>query len=595
MTNFRFSNNSAFLINRKGIILFIAFLALNLFSVAGQAQKAVKEPLFSESKPLDLGSLTSTSFLPVKEAYQPDAWFEEQDLIIQWNIAPEYYLYRDRTFFSGVNLGEEGAVFEQGTLILDEFFQKEMVVYRHSTQMRMPNFAAENPGTSLLTIEAQGCADAGLCYPPTDFWFEIDAEQRSTLYAKQMPEFLNISSANTLVQSEEISNLFLAVIFAFVGGLILNLMPCVFPILAIKALKISNASESMSNRIKEAGAYTAGILTTVLLIAGIMLAIRAGGAQIGWGFQLQSPAVILALTSLFFIIGLSFSGWIEWGARFAGVGQRLTEDGKPLQSFFTGVLAMIVASPCSAPFMAAALGYAISQPASISLPVFASLGLGMATPLMLLYLLPGFASLLPKPGTWMATLKQFLAFPMYLTCIWLIWVFTAQVGATGAAFAMTGLCILAMTIWLYGKSETTPSRIVAFASLVVAALLMFGSLEQTPAKRSDQSFTLAELDQQVGGAQPIFLDVTADWCISCQFNEQRVLHSPDIQKLFEQQKVIYLVADWTNANPEISQLLDRYQRVGIPLYLYFPPNRQVPVLLPQILSKRIVRQLFRQP
>ena len=563
--------------------------------MAGQAEIPVQEPLFSDSKPPELGSLASSSFLPVKQAYQPDAWFEQQDLVIQWNIAPQYYLYRDRTFFSGVSLSEEGAVYEQGTLILDEFFQKKMVVYRHSTQMRLPKFAAANPGTSLLTIEAQGCADAGLCYPPTDFWFEIDVEQKSASYAEQMPESLNISSANTLVQSEEISNLFLAVIFAFAGGLILNLMPCVFPILAIKALKISNASESMSNRIKEAGAYTAGILTTVLLIAGIMLTIRAGGAQIGWGFQLQSPAVILALTSLFFIVGLSFSGWIEWGARFAGVGQRLTEDGKPLQSFFTGVLAMIVASPCSAPFMAAALGYAISQPATVSLLVFAFLGLGMAAPLILLYLLPGFAALLPKPGAWMETLKQFLAFPMYLTCIWLIWVFSAQMGTTGAAFAMAGLCILAMTIWLYGKSETTPSRIVAFASLVVAALLMFGSLEQTPAKRSAQSFTLAALDQQVGGAQPVFVDVTADWCISCQFNEQRVLHSPDIQKLFEQQKVIYMVADWTNANPEISQLLDRYQRVGIPLYLYFPPNRQVPVLLPQILSKRIIRQLFRQP
>jgi len=394
-----------------------------------------------------------------------------------------------------------------------------------------------------------------------------------------------------IVMEAGVSNLFLAILFAFAGGLILNLMPCVFPILAIKALKISNASEDISTRLKEAGAYTAGILTTVLIIAGILIAARAGGAQVGWGFQLQSPSVILALTTLFFIIGLSFSGLIEFGARFTGVGQGMTEEGKPLKSFFTGALA-IVASPCSAPFMAAALGYAISQPAAISLLVFASLGLGMAAPLILLYLIPSFASLLPKPGAWMETLKQFLAFPMYLTCIWLIWILIAQVGATGAALSMASLCLLTMAVWLYGKSETKSSRVASIISFAGAVMLAISSLQQTAPKSPTNAFNLTELDQKIGGTRPVFLDVTADWCITCKFNESRVLYSSDIQRLFEQKEVIYLIADWTNENPEITKLLDRYQRAGIPLYLYFAPNETTPVILPQVLTKEMMRELF---
>ena len=575
-------------------------VALCIISLPANSQ------ILAKNKSLSPGSLTPAEFLPVKEAYQPEAWFEGDDLIIRWNIAPEHYLYRDRTFFSGQGLQHEGAIFAEGLLVQDEFYQKEMVVYRGSTEMQLRRLG----GDGVLTIEAQGCADAGLCYPATDFWFEIDGESRGVVYSEEMPLSLKGASpapAGTIKSAPRIANLLAALILAFAGGLILNLMPCVFPILAIKALTISSAPESPGLRLKEAGAYTAGILTTVLIIAGILIAVRAGGAQVGWGFQLQSPPVILTLTILFFVIGLSFSGWIEFGARFAGIGQSLTGEGRPLKSFFTGVLAMIVASPCSAPFMAAALGYAISQPAGISLLVFAGLGLGVAAPLILLYLVPGFAALLPKPGAWMETLKQFLAFPMYLTCIWLIWVLIAQVGATGAAFAMASLCLLTMTIWLYGKysderfrndsSRSKKSRgyltgITACISFGAAVFLALGSLQQTAPKPSGTAFSLSDLDRRTGGSQPVFLDVTADWCITCKFNESRVLYSPDIQALFEQQGVFYLVADWTNENPEITRLLHRYQRAGIPLYLYFAPGESSPIILPQILTKKMLRNLF---
>lgn len=543
---------------------------------------------------LDLNSLTTTEFLPVKEAYQPNAWFEGEDLVIQWNIAPEYYLYRDRTFFSSSELQFLEAEFEEGQVIHDEFFDKEMVVYRGATQMRLPGIS----GDGFISIEAQGCADAGLCYPPTDFWFEVNTSTLDTAYYEQQPAELLAQTASvqqtnaTTLANNNVGSLLIAIAMAFLGGLILNLMPCVFPVLAIKALKISSASESFSERAKEAGAYTAGILTTVLLIAGILILVRAGGAQVGWGFQLQSPTMVLALTALFFLIGLSFSGWIEFGVRFAGMGQSLTEEGRPLKSFFTGVLAMVVASPCSAPFMAAALGYAINQPTTISLTVFASLGLGMAFPLILLYMVPACAAMLPRPGAWMETFKQFLAFPMYLTCIWLIWVLIAQVGATGAALAMAALCMLAMAVWILNHTEKFYGRIYSLISLGLAVLLSAYALKQTTASATSERFELATLDAAVGGSQPVFLDVTADWCITCKFNESRVLYTSEIQTLFEEQNVLVVIADWTNENPEITALLDRYQRVGIPLYLYFPPGETSPEILPQVLTKDMLRKLF---
>lgn len=555
---------------------------------------------FSTNNSLDFSGLSNTEFLPVKEAYQPDAWFDGADLVIQWNIAPDYYLYKDRTFFNNSTFNEsdlkyEQALFEQGLLIQDEFYQKEMVVYRQSTEMRLTNVE----GQGVLTIEAQGCADAGLCYPPTDFWFEVNADSQSAIYSEQLPASLDLAAPSASTSTDvtgspaPVSSLLLALIMALAGGLILNLMPCVFPVLAIKALKISSASEDLASRAKEAGAYTAGILTTVLVIAGTLIALRAGGSQVGWGFQLQSPSVVLALITLFFLTGLGFSGFIEFGARLAGTGQGLTEEGKPLQSFFTGVLAMVVASPCSAPFMAAALGYAISQPTVISLLVFTSLGLGMALPMILLYLVPGFATLLPRPGVWMVNLKEFLAFPMYLTCVWLLWVLMAQIGATGTALTMAALCMLAMSIWIYGKARASnKGKTFVIVSLVTALFLAFTAAQQQNIKPTSAVFSLDTLDAQVGGAQPVFLDVTADWCITCKFNESTVIYSAEIQQLFEDQNVVYLIADWTNENPEISMLLDRYQRVGIPLYLYFPPGESRPKVLPQVLTKDMLRELF---
>ena len=254
-------------------------------------------------------------FLPVREAYMPSAWFDGEDLLIQWNIAPDYYLYRERTSFDGDDFQYNEAVFEEGQLKHDEFFDKMMEVYYVGTQMRLTQFA----GSGMLRVEAQGCADAGLCYPPTDFWFSVDSTNGSADYHPEAPPSVSVPSvnapgsgqANALAGDQSTSaaslpGFWLAILMAFAGGLILNLMPCVFPVLAIKALKISSAGDNLGQRWREAGAYTAGILFTVTLIAALLLALRASGAQIGWGFQLQSPGVVISLTALFFLIGLNF-------------------------------------------------------------------------------------------------------------------------------------------------------------------------------------------------------------------------------------------------------------------------------------------------
>lgn len=563
---------------------------------AAQAQELdfLTEDLFGEQ-----------SFLPVKEAFQPILTSDQADLIVQWDIAPDYYLYQERLAANIDGRSIPNLSFESGIKKYDEYYEKEMEVYYDSTSVRISDF----DHSGYLELVSQGCADAGLCYAPTSYWFEVDSETQTYLPIDAPPAQLSSDGGGSNNASQAAATnpsvfgntnkkeigLFIALAMTFAGGIILNLMPCVFPVLAIKALKVSSGSLSTAVRLKDSAAYTAGIVFTVLCIAAVMLALRAGGAQIGWGFQLQSPSVVTALMYLFFVVGLSFSGWLLFGARFAGTGQNLIAEGKPFQSFFTGMLAMVVASPCSAPFMAVSLGYAVSQPAWVALLVFAFLGLGMAFPLVLVNSVPALSERLPRPGPWMEKLKELLAFPMYLTSAWLLWVLIAQVGATGAALTVAGLCTLAAMFWGFKQEGSRLAVAFSIAMLVSTGALVWAGVNTTKpvvGVASDESFVLSTLDSAIGGDQPVFLDVTADWCITCKFNESRVLYSSDVQEMFTQQNVIYLVADWTNDNPEISQLLERYDRVGIPLYLYFPAGSREAHILPQILTKDIMREVL---
>lgn len=401
-----------------------------------------------------------------------------------------------------------------------------------------------------------------------------------------------------------------ALFFALLGGLILNLMPCVFPVLSMKALSLARGAHGdAAHRRADALAYTAGVLATFLAIAGVLLALRAGGAEIGWGFQLQSPLVVTALAYLLFAVGLVLSGVVSVGEGLAGMGSSLAARGGLAGSFFTGALATIVATPCTAPFMAGALGFALVQPAPVALAVFVALGLGLALPYLLLGFAPGFARLLPKPGAWMERFRQFLAFPVYATVVWLIFVLQAQAGPFATVSVLGGLVLIAFAAWAWDAAKFASSRgralgaVVAILSIAASLLLVRGiedgaaatpSSATTAATSGDavkwESFTQARLDTLLTQGKPVFIDFTAAWCITCKVNETVALTS-DVARAMEAKGVVALRGDWTRRDAEITRVLQAHGRAGVPLYLYYRPGSREPVVLPQILTADSVRTL----
>lgn len=381
----------------------------------------------------------------------------------------------------------------------------------------------------------------------------------------------------------------LVLLFAVLGGLILNLMPCVFPVLSLKAISVmQNRGHAAKQQRGHALAYTAGVVLSCGAVAAVLLALRAGGQAIGWGFQLQSPIFVGALAYLMFALGLSMSGAVEFGTRLMGLGQSLTQGSGYASSFFTGVLATVVASPCTAPFMGAALGYALTQPPLLSLSVFLALGLGLALPFLLLGFFPRLAAFLPRPGAWMETFKQVMAFPLYLTVVWLVWVLAHQTSVDGAGVVLVGLVLLAFSLWLWNRSGvlTNVLKFVALAGAI--ALLTHPLLKAEPAaakSEAEQSgvYSAARLQQLLAQKQTVFVDFTADWCITCKVNEQGVLKTKRVQQAFAANKVTTLVGDWTRADPEITKVLEQFGRSGVPLYLVYVNGGEAKVL-PQILT-----------
>jgi thiol:disulfide interchange protein DsbD len=396
-----------------------------------------------------------------------------------------------------------------------------------------------------------------------------------------------------------------AALLAFLGGLILNLMPCVFPVLSIKVLSLVKHSGYTPALVRLNGlAYTAGVVGSFLALAGLLLAVRAGGAEVGWGFQLQSPAVVTALAFLLFAMGLSLSGVVEFGTSLAGFGQRLDNRSGLPGSFLTGVLATIVATPCTAPFMGTAIGFAMTAPAAVALTVFAALGLGLALPFLLLTVWPGLARRLPRPGRWMETLKQFLAFPIYATVAWLLFVLSQEVGPTGLFAALIGLVAVGFAAWALrlGSLRNGWSRRAWQAGALASILVLVGlgiAIERdrvgagavaSSASGSGQPwqpFTQAKLDQLRAEGRPVFVNMTAAWCITCLVNERTALSTDAVQDAFRSRQVAYLKGDWTNRNPEITRLLEQHGRSGVPLYVFYPPAGE-PVVLPQILTQATV-------
>lgn len=371
--------------------------------------------------------------------------------------------------------------------------------------------------------------------------------------------------------------------FALIGGLILNLMPCVFPVLSLKALSMLRAGAEGQRA--QALVYSLGVVVSCVAAAGIMLALRGAGSAVGWGFQLQSPVFVGALAYLLFALGLSLSGVAEFGGRLMNVGQRLTERGGLGGAFFTGVLAVIVASPCSAPLMGTALGYAMTQTAAIALLIFATLGLGLALPFLVLAAVPAAAKLLPKPGAWMLRFKQAMAFPLYLSVVWLLWVLARQLDATAAAQLAIGLVLVAFVLWLWSAHGLFASLAKLAAAAGAIALLL--TLAQPPREVRAEAWSTQRVAELRAEGRTIFVDFTADWCLSCKVNERVALNSGTVQQAFRDRDVAVLVADWTRSDPAITAELERFGRSGVPLYLVYRAGGE-PVILPQLLTPALV-------
>jgi len=398
-------------------------------------------------------------------------------------------------------------------------------------------------------------------------------------------------SAPAAATSGDLS-LWAALAFAFLGGLILNVMPCVLPILAMKALALADHGARGRG---ESFAYAAGAVLSFAVLGLSVLLLRAGGDSVGWGFQLQSPIAVAGFALLVFAVGLNLSGLFEVGSITAGGG--LASRSGAVGAFFTGVLAVAVAAPCTAPFMAAALGFALTLSAPLALLIFIALGVGFALPFLLLGLWPRALAFIPKPGPWMLTFKQFLAFPMYGGAAWLVWVLAQEAGPTGVIIILSAFIALALALWLWGVTRDGRGRVIgaAVALLIFLAGLYGVSLLRNataaPAAQTTklgEPFTAAKLASLRAANRAVFVDATAAWCITCLVNEDAVLSRDSVKGAFASRKVAYLVADWTNQNPEITALLKENGRSGVPLYLYYAPGAATPQVLPQILTEGIV-------
>jgi thiol:disulfide interchange protein len=406
-----------------------------------------------------------------------------------------------------------------------------------------------------------------------------------------------------------------AILLALAGGIVLNLMPCVLPVLSIKVLALAQHSRSAPREMRLQGiAYAAGVLVSFAMIAGALIGLRAAGAEIGWGFQLQSPIFVALMIYLLFAVGLNLSGVFSIGSRLTGVGSGLASTEGYAGAFLTGTLATLVATPCTAPFMAAAVGYAVIQPWYISLVVLEAIGLGLAFPYLVVSFSPSARRLLPRPGIWMLRLKQILAFPVYGTAVWLVFVLSQQAGASGVNAALVGLVLIAFAAWLYDAVCLSEgqwrswgvglSMLAVGGAFALLYLIDDGSpslTSPTAAKESLhwQPFSQSRFDALRVEGRPVFIDFTAAWCITCKVNERIALADPAVVKAFVDGGVSPLRADWTRQDADITRVLEAHGRAGVPLYLFYPKpaatgERKPPIVLPQFLTAASILHEMRE-
>ncbi len=392
---------------------------------------------------------------------------------------------------------------------------------------------------------------------------------------------------------------------AFLGGLILNLMPCVFPVLSIKAAQFARHLGDPRAARAEGLAFLAGVVVTFVTLAAALLAARAAGQAVGWGFQLQSPAVVATLALVMLAAALNLSGVFEVGTSVQGAGSGLAAKGGLAGAFFTGVLAVVVAAPCTAPFMAGAIGWAVTQPPLAALAVFAGLGLGLAAPLTALSFAPALFKRLPRPGAWMEGFKKALAFPMYGAAAWLVWVFALQAGVNALPFLFAAAVVLAFGAWLWGVAQRserpwTPRAVAGVAGALAVAAVVFavraGPAPEAVAATSAGSgaglpvepWSPARVAELSAAGRPVFVDFTAAWCVTCQVNERTALAGKGVADAFTRTHAAYLKADWTRRDAGIARALSEQGRSGVPLYLVYAPGSAQPKVLPQLLSEGVV-------
>ena len=532
---------------------------------------------------LTAASGTVQDFLPVEEAYVLAVeQLDPQTLLLVWQMPPGYYLYQHAFRFELLTGGEPLPLKPElppGLTQEDEYFGRVEVYY---DQVEVLLRADREITAASLEVTSQGCADAGLCYPPRTQAFQITPESIAELplESRRAPAARTSPSAG--------AGLWYMLLLAFAGGIILNLMPCVLPVLSLKVLGFTHAPAE--ERRAHGWLYSAGVIGSFVAVAGLLLTLRSAGQALGWGFQLQSPGFVIALAYLFVILGLALSGVVELGNRFMNLGSDLAARGGHSGSFFTGVLAVIVASPCSAPFMGTALGYALVQPPLVALLVFVALGAGMAAPMLLLSHSSAAQRLLPRPGPWMERLKQALAFPLYATALWLFWVAGRQAGVDVMAATLLGALAIAFALWLWrGRLVARALALLCFGAAVALAAWRPEPVGSTDIQGGDDrvAYSPSVLAQRLAAGERVFVDVTADWCITCLANERAVLDTDVVQEAFRTANVTYMVADWTDYDEDIADFVASHGRSGIPLYVLYDGAREA-VILPQLLRKATV-------
>jgi len=540
--------------------------------------------------------------LPEEQAFKAEAIANSPtELLVRLTPTKGYYLYRDKTSFriaqgEGVSAGTPR--FPPAKPFHDEHFGDVQVWFDYA-EIPLPLQRTRGAAQD-ITLEAkfQGCLTNGLCYPPMTRLLQVSLPAASArqLAASAKPPAGAVEAPPAGVTR----SLWFALLSALLGGLILNLMPCVLPVLSFKALGLAQASVSRAHARAHALWYTAGVLASFALAGALVLGLRGAGQALGWGFQLQQPWLVGSLSLLMLAIGLALSGVVNFGASLAGAGSSLAARSGAAGDFFTGVLAVVVASPCTAPFMAGALGYAFVANTAAAMLVFLALGLGLALPFLLIGFIPSLAARLPKPGPWMESMKQWLAFPMYLTAVWLAWVFGKQRGVDALGLLLVASVLLALALWWLERRRFSANRFGALLpglALALCIATLAGALQlPAPASAAQAStqgsvpFDAQALAQYRAQGRTVFIDMTADWCITCKVNEKAVFDTDEFRALLAKTNTVYMVGDWTDQDPAISAFLDQYHSPGVPLYVVYPAGGGEGRRLPQLLSMSLMHE-----